>query len=219
MIKPKICAVIISPDMAAIKSVESMVSLFEVRIDLVGKVWKEVAGQLKKPWIACNRRAEEGGAWQDTESKRIMELLAAVEIGAPYVDLELEMPQLAEVLRMVKRRARCVLSYHDLKETPPLDTMKELVRRQMAAGAGICKVVTTANSLNDNVSVLRLITESPKARVVSFAMGPLGFLSRVLCPVVGGEFTYASMGEGSESAPGQVAVDELTKIYRMMARG
>jgi 3-dehydroquinate dehydratase len=53
---------------------------------------------------------------------------------------------------------------------------------------------------------------------VSFAMGPSGITSRILSPLLGGYLTYASLGEGKESAPGQVTVSELTKIYRMMAK-
>jgi len=94
--------------------------------------------------------------------------------------------------------------------------MREIVHRQLAAGADICKVVTTAQRFEDNLTVLQLIAESPKARKVSFAMGPLGLTSRVLCPLVGGDFTYASIEKGKESAPGQIAVRELRKIYEVM---
>ena len=66
------------------------------------------------------------------------------------------------------------------------------------------------------MTVLRLISEFPGARLISFAMGHLGFISRVLCPLVGGDFTYASIEKGKESAPGQITVQELTKIYEMV---
>ncbi len=48
------------------------------------------------------------------------------------------------------------------------------------------------------------------------AMGPLGFASRVLCPLVGGYFTYASIERGKESASGQITVRELKKLYEMV---
>ena len=101
--------------------------------------------------------------------------------------------------------------------TPALDEMKKIVRRQLKAGADICKVVTTAQEFGDNSTVLQLISEFPGVRLVSFAMGPLGYLSRVLCPLVGGDFTYASIKQGKESAPGQITVSELTKIYQMVS--
>ena len=53
-------------------------------------------------------------------------------------------------------------------------------------------------------------------KIVAFAMGPLGLASRILCPLAGGEFTYAAIEKGAESAPGQITVTELQKIYRIM---
>ncbi len=72
-------------------------------------------------------------------------------------------------------------------------------------------MVTTARSLEDNLTVLRLISEFPGVRLVSFAMGPLGVVSRVLCPLVGGDFTYASIEKGKESAQGQITVRDLSQ--------
>ena len=86
----------------------------------------------------------------------------------------------------------------------------------MKAGADICKLITTALQIEDNWRTLQLIREFPDIRVVSFAMGPLGTLSRVLCPLVGGDFTYASMMKGRESAEGQVAVSDMIRIYEMV---
>jgi 3-dehydroquinate dehydratase type I len=63
---------------------------------------------------------------------------------------------------------------------------------------------------------LQLIAEFSETKIVSFAMGAAGQLSRVLCPLVGGYFTYASVEEGKESAEGQITVKELREIYRML---
>jgi len=100
--------------------------------------------------------------------------------------------------------------------TQPLDNLKRIVERQLTAGADMCKVVTTASSFDDNLKVLQLITAFPKEEVVSFAMGPLGPVSRILCPLVGGYFTYASIEEGKESASGQLTVRDLRKLYKMV---
>jgi 3-dehydroquinate dehydratase-1 len=94
--------------------------------------------------------------------------------------------------------------------------LKELVEKQLAAGADIGKVVTTARQFEDNLSTLQLIQEFPEERIVSFAMGPLGAVSRILCPLAGGEFIYASIETGGESAPGQLTAEELRKIYEMV---
>lgn len=217
--KPRICAVIVCDELEAIKESESLVELFEVRIDLIGDDWRELIKRLNKPWIACNRRADEGGRGEENEEKRVAELLQAVELGADMVDIELRTGNLEGAIKKIKSRATCLLSFHELKRTPPLEEMREIVRRQLEAGADICKVITTAQQFEDNLTVLQLIAESAEVRRVSFAMGPLGSMSRVLCPLVGGDFTYASLGKGKESASGQMTVSELRKIYEMMENG
>jgi 3-dehydroquinate dehydratase type I len=216
MKRPRICAVITSNDLEAVKGVEPLVDLFEARIDLIGDGWQELVKQLNKPWIACNRCAEEGGSWQGNESERREELLSAIELGASIIDIELVSGNLKEMVPLIKKKAKCLLSLHDFKETPPLDRMREIAQKELAAGADICKVVTTAQRFEDNLTVLQLISDFPKTRVVSFAMGPLGSASRILCPLVGGDFTYTSIEEGEESASGQITVRDLRKIYEML---
>lgn len=216
MRKPRICAVIVSNDPEAVAAVESLVDLFEVRIDLIGDDWPELVKQFKKPWIACNRSADEGGRWQGNEARRIEKLLQAIELGATIVDIELRTKNLEKIVPLVKKRTKCLLSFHDLEKTPSLDEMKKIVRRQLKAGADIGKVVTTANEFEENLTVLQLISEFPGVRLVSFAMGALGSLSRVLCPLAGGDFTYAAIEPGKESAQGQITVRDLVKIYEMV---
>ena len=216
MDNPRICAAIINNDIAAVKKAEPLVDLFEVRIDLIGEDWQGVAGKLNKPWIACNRQKEEGGSWNGSESARIEELLKAIDLGAAIVDIELSTPGVRELTKEIKGKAECLLSYHNMEETPTLEEMKDIVRRQLDAGADICKVVTTACSAADNINVLRLIKEFPDSRVVALAMGPLGQISRILCPLTGGYLTYTSIEEGKESAAGQLTVNELREIYRLL---
>ena len=216
--KVRICVPIVNDDLEAVKSVEPLVDLFEVRIDLIGDGWREVAGRLGKPWLACNRRVEEDGRWQGSESARIEELLAAIPLGASIVDIELATPSVAAVVGEIKGRADCLISYHNLRETPPLGRMREIIESQLSAGADICKLITTARSLADNLATLELIKHFSQTRIVSFAMGALGQLSRVLCPLVGGYFTYASIAEGKESAAGQITAGDLYQIYQVLGK-
>ena len=217
MNRPRICGVIMDSSLDIVSKAEEFADLFEVRIDLVGDGWQELAGQLNKPWVACNRVASEGGRWKGSETERIVELLKAIEVGADIIDIELCTIDLAEAIPLIKKRAECLLSFHDLTGTPPLDSLREIVQRQLDAGADICKVVTMAQRFEDNITVLQLISEFPRGKVVSFAMGHWGLVSRILCPLVGGNFTYASIEQGKESASGQITVMELRKIYQMVA--
>jgi 3-dehydroquinate dehydratase-1 len=214
--RPRICAAIVDTDFSTIKKAEAVVDLFEVRIDLIGEGWREVVGGLKKPWIACNRRAEEGGKWRENESQRIRELLSALELGADFIDIELATAGITNIIKETRGKAECVISYHELKGTPPLKALKEVLEKEKGVGANICKVVTTARSFADNLTVLQLMKDYPETTIVAFAMGAAGQISRILCPLAGGYFTYASIKEGRESAEGQITAGELRKIYGML---
>lgn len=219
MKRPRICGAIINKDLELIRDSEEFVDLFEVRIDLIGDGWQELPQQLRKPWIACNRTADEGGRWEGDEKGRIKELLKAVELGADIVDLELRTRNLGEIVGLIKKKTKCLLSFHELNGTPPVSEMRGIIQRQLEAGGDVCKVISTAQRFEDNLTVLQVITEFPGMRVVSFAMGPLGLVSRVLCPLVGGDFIYASLEEGKESASGQITARGLRRIYELWGKG
>ena len=216
MKKPNICASIINSDIEAIKAVEPLVELFEVRIDLIGEGWQDIARQLEKPWIACNRTKEEGGNWRESEARRKEELLKAIQLGAGIVDIELATPNLEKVVPLVKKQAKCLLSFHNIKQTPPLENLKKVVKQQLAAGADICKVVTCAQNAEDNLTILKLIPEFPGVNIIAFAIGLIGLPSRILSPLVGGYLTYAAIEKGTQSAPGQMTVNELHNLYQMV---
>src|SRR5271157_2580820 len=216
MNKVKLCASIIGTDIAAVKKIEPIVDLFEVRIDLIGDGWTEVARQLKKPWIACNRMVEEGGKWNGNEARRIERLLQAVELGAKIVDIEYNAKNVDNIIRLIKKRADCLLSFHDFQKTPALDVLKQTVNKELKAGADICKVVTTAQTFEDNLVAMRLYSEFPGTKMVAFTMGTQGFISRIMAPLIGAHFTYGAVRKGTESAPGQLPVSDMLAVYEMV---
>jgi 3-dehydroquinate dehydratase-1 len=217
MDKPKICAVVMSDDVDTIKRAEALADMLELRMDLVGNRWQELARHLHKPWIATMRDSAHRGKFTGSEQERVDQLMQAVILGASIIDVEIDCPALGDLVKSIKGRARCLVSYHNWDGTPPLEQLSGTVQRQLAAGADICKVVTMANSAYDNLAVLKLLGLFPWIDIISFAMGPVGALSRVLSPLAGGYLTYASMDEDSTSAPGQMSVEALRKIYRMIS--
>lgn len=211
---PRICAVIVSEDFSVPPDVLPAIDLFEVRLDLIGPGWKKVIPRLQKPWLATNRTPLEGGKGEEDEEERVSKLLEAVGLGASIADIELSTVSLKKVVPRIKAKAACLISFHDFHETPSPKRLTEIVERQMNAEADICKVVTTATTFEDNLTMMRLIKAFPGTRMVALAMGPQGMVSRILSPLAGGDFTYASLSRGKESAPGQMTVTELREIYR-----
>lgn len=212
----RICAVITDKDAKSAHAVERITDLFEIRIDLAGKGWEKLPGKLHKPWIAANRDAAHGGRWKGTEEDRIGELFKAIELGANIVDIETDAPGVEDIVSRIKEKAKCMISFHDWEGTPPLDYLEGLVLQQLSLRADICKVIATARSLEDNITMLGLIKKFPRADIISFAMGTEGLLSRIMCPLAGGYLTYAAVKEGGGSAPGQITVDTMHSIYRMI---
>ncbi len=216
MAEPRIAVPLINNRLDLIKSIEPLIDVWEIRLDLIGPDWPEVVKKLQKPWIACNRSPQEGGRGQSEEQARITELLKGLAAGAAIVDIELNSPMLDETVMRIKKRAQCLISYHNLLETPDINFLTEVARRQQKAGADICKIVTHARVMGDNLLLLQLIKQNPDIRMAAFAMGAEGRLSRVLSPLAGAYFTFASIEYGQESASGQIAVQEMRTIYNLI---
>jgi 3-dehydroquinate dehydratase I len=216
MQKPQICATIVESNIELVHELEPEVDLFEVRLDLVGPGWPELVKQLRKPWLACNRSPEEGGRGNPDQTQRIAELLRAAEAGASIVDLEYRTEGLTEIVPRIKMKAACLLSFHDQAGTPSYETLLDMVEGQLKAGADICKIVTLARSFADNMVILKLLNHFREVKLVAFNMGEAGRVSRILSPLAGGYFTYASLAPGKESASGQMTAKEMREIYRLL---
>jgi len=216
---PDICACITRvEDLHAAIAVADDVALYEVRMDLIGPEWRTVAGKLARPWIACNRSVLEGGRASFEPRERLEVLREAIELGATYIDIEVATPDVTAWLRSLDRKAVVILSHHDFSGTPDIGVLRDIVAKERDSGADICKVATTCNSMDDNVIVLQLCREDVGKGVVSFGMGDLGSVSRVLAPLHGARYTYASLAAGHEAAPGQLTVEHMSAFYSGLER-
>jgi len=170
------------------------------------------------PLVATHRLRREGGLFAGNEEERLETLLHAAEAGFQYVDLELSTPNLRPLVeRFTALGVRVMTSHHDLVSTPPLAEMRELVKRMEEAGASVCKLITTAEGVADNLTCLGLVSEvAERTPIVCFAMGDKGLVSRALSPLFGAFCTYASIEEGMETAPGQVTIAQLRRIHGLL---
>jgi len=224
MSKPKICVCVTAGGCIqaaeVIRSVEPQnPDLIEVRIDYMKTTegFEEIRGATDLPLIATNRRPDQGGFFKGSEEERVASVLKACEAGFDYVDLELTSSDLHRVVDEVKARAvRLIISHHDLQGTPSKRRMNQILEEEQSFNPDVCKIVGTATSIPDNLTYLNFLMEKSYMGLVSFGMGQQGTLSRVLSPLFGGEFTYASAVTGHESAPGQLTIGTLREIYRLL---
>jgi len=152
-----------------------------------------------------------------SEPDRVRVIFDAVEAGVDYADLEINTPDLYKLGSMVKALGgTLVISHHDFKGTPSTEELRETMSSMVERGADVCKIIGTAQSPRDNLVYLGLFGSHKEGGLVCFGMGRDGILSRVLSPLMGGEFTYASSHTGGESAPGQLTLAEMREIYTLM---
>jgi 3-dehydroquinate dehydratase/shikimate dehydrogenase len=170
--------------------------------------------------IATCRRKDHGGHFAGSLTAELELLLKAAQAGCRIVDLEVESAQEARPAQLERFReglrntgAALLVSFHDFARTRGLEQAADRIAEFQP---DFVKVVSTAHALADNLAVLRLIEDrSRSAHVVGIAMGEEGLVSRVLGPRAGAAFTFASLDNGAETAPGQVTAHTLRDLYRL----
>ena len=196
--------------------------LIEVRLDCLGNHLDlaELAAHGKTPKIAANKPLSCQGTFSGTEKERRQTLLDAAKSEFEYVDVELSTIKLGELIREVEASgAKPIVSFHDFSGTPSSSELNSIFEQEINSGAHVCKIVTTAKRIEDNLTVLNFTSTasvSGKARIVCFAMDELGKVSRLLSPLFGGFFTFASLERGSETATGQMSIQEMKAAYEVL---
>ncbi|HZY94390.1 MAG TPA: type I 3-dehydroquinate dehydratase [Candidatus Bathyarchaeia archaeon] len=223
--KPKICVSVSSGDphelcMRAKRAETLSADLVEVRLDKLENYHEisKVPGAVEIPVVATNRPVSEGGSFDGSESERLRLLMDAVEGGVEYVDLESTMSNLDHVIETFRERsAKIILSHHYHYRTPESSELNSTLAKLQKNKPDISKIVTTAQSPEDNLTILSLLkTNHETSPLISFAMGKAGIWSRLLAPFYGARFTYASLKRGLETAPGQASITELRRVYQIL---
>ncbi|UWZ81996.1 shikimate dehydrogenase [Occallatibacter riparius] len=168
--------------------------------------------------IATCRRKPNSGSFTGSLDEELSILLKAARAGCQIVDLEIESaeeaaPAQLENFRGALRKAgaQLIVSFHDFSRTRAVERAAD---RIASFAPDFVKVVATAQTLSDNLAVLRLVEDrSASSRILGIAMGEEGLVSRVLGPRAGGAFTFASLGDGTETAPGQVTAKTMRALY------
>jgi 3-dehydroquinate dehydratase type I len=201
-----------------------LADLLEIRVDHIRDLDLETLLKAKKGGLlVTNRSRKEGGAFAGTEPERIRILIDAVSLGADYVDVEagtdrMLMEELRRAIGHHGGRTRLIVSYHNFRRTPSLQTLQRKVDECIGCGADIVKIVTTAWAVEDNLRVLGLIPYVQKKgkKAIAFCMGEKGRISRIAAPLMGACLTFASLKKGEESAPGQLTAAAMRCILRLL---
>ena len=199
---------------------EASADLVEVRLDSL-QSHKGIAALAKHgnvPKIATNKLASCRGKFKGTEAEQKQILLSAAKKGFEYVDIELSASNLKEFTTEASEYgAKPIVSFHDFDHTLELAKLNNVLEQEIACGADVCKIVTTAKRVEDNLTLLDFTKAAcARANVVCFAMGDYGKISRLLSPLFGCFFTFAALENGSETAPGQMTIQEMRTAYKLL---
>jgi 3-dehydroquinate dehydratase / shikimate dehydrogenase len=165
--------------------------------------------------IATCRRVAGGGKFRGSIVSQLDILGKAAAAGCQLIDVELETARKCkpEQLQKLRTRAALILSFHDFRATKKLE---ETLEKMLAYPADFYKIVSTATTLSDNVTMIKFLArEGDRHSLVGMCMGEQGVISRVLGVRAGSVFTFASAVAGEETAPGQITAQDLRNVYRI----
>ena len=166
--------------------------------------------------IATCRRTANGGKFSGNVAAEMEILSKAANAGFHIVDLELESAEALKKGELQKLRdtgVALIISHHDFNATKDLDG---IYRRIEPFQPDFIKIVPTAKSLTDNVTLIRFLERmTDNSKIIGICMGDAGIISRVLGLRAGSAFTFAAATPGEETGPGQIAARTLIETYRI----
>lgn len=168
-----------------------------------------------KRCICTLRPAAEGGKFQGTEKERISVLKLIAEFKPYLLDVEYHTLRKNQGLQKYLKSTgtNILVSWHDFAKTPNEQTLRLMFQRMSKLSDSI-KIVTTAKTIDDTIRVLALYkNHAKKIKLIAFAMGDYGRMSRILCTKLGGPYTYVSLGK--PVAPGQFSLKEMKSIFAL----
>src|ERR1700678_1671319 len=166
--------------------------------------------------IATCRRSANGGKFPGKVADQIEVLSKAAAAGFHIVDVELESAEAMKKGELQKLRdtgIALIISHHDFNATKDLDG---IYKRIVPFEPDFIKIVPTAKTLVDNVTLMRFIERmEDHSNIIGICMGDAGIISRVLGLRAGSAFTFAAASIGEETGPGQIAARTLIETYRI----
>src|SRR6202795_4255062 len=163
--------------------------------------------------IGTCRRVENGAKFKASMVSQLEVLTKAHAAGCQIVDLEIEsaLKSKRDAIARLRSRAGLIVSFHDFRAPRNLD---ETLEKMLKVPADFYKVVSTATTLSDNVTMTKFLqTQSDKHALIGLCMGEQGIISRVLSVRAGSVFTFGAVSADLKTAPGQISAGELRSIY------
>ena len=175
-----------------------------------------------RPILFTFRTAAEGGAKTIEPATYAALNIAVIESGLiEAVDVEHHFDQAAGEAVIAAAKANDVAvvgSFHDFTGTPAAEELVSYLVGMQRRGCDIGKVAGLPHDPGDVLTLLSvtwtMADRYPQTPVLTMSMGGLGLLTRMAGQVVGSCATFAMVGR--PSAPGQVPVEDLQPVLRLL---
>jgi len=204
--------------------------MVEMRVDLLhpaertptalGAWWEQHGGGLDA--ILTIRRSRDLGRWEGDEAQRLFLFTRLIPAVMPqYIDIELDRqgnPGWDQLALMFRAQDGTVIRSHHETHGMPEDPAG-LMARLAADAQEIPKLAVPCESTDELIRLLQAARgfrrRMNRRNGIWIGMGEYGQPSRLLPARIGSLWTYAFDADGTAPAPGQVPVEDLSRLYRI----
>ena len=204
----------------------SKIPILEIRADyltpseLTSETLEAIRDATTKELIFTLRKLSEGGMCRLTDEERYELYNIAIELGFEYIDVEYSSKELVEKLYAKKHNSKIILSYHNFRETDPMDIAENYLT-MCNKKPDVVKIATMATKVDDN-SVVKKLLDGHKVENLSltcFCMGELGKESTLYGIDQTEAFTYIASEKRRKTMPGQLTYEELIRLKKTKKSG
>lgn len=207
-----------------IEMIEWRVDFFEACEDLnaIRDVLESLKTLLEHTVFLFTFRTKKQGGNREIEEEMLDDLYeVAAESGCvDLIDLEffeLNRP-VQEIRHLQKMGVKIIASHHDFDETPQVEVMDMLLQRMAMGGADIVKLAVMPNETQDVLNLLQVTSRFHQVNegipIITMSMGKIGMISRLAGEAFGSCVTFGAREKAS--APGQIQMDELEQVLRII---
>jgi len=220
--RDKICAVVAAADAPSMRR-QLLAALRETRTIELRLDWLRDAAEIRRflkrlppgprgsIFIATCRRREAGGKFAGTIAEQLAHLAEAFSSGCQWYDLEIETVRQCppELLQVLLAGGRQLTSAHFFDGMPK--NLQRVASELSRGKSDAIKIAAHCNSLREALKIFALARKHKN--VVAVPMGEVALPARLLAVREGSAFTYAPVEHAT--APGQVSLDALKRVYRL----
>lgn len=184
--------------------------------DILDELLAFTAAKNQHVIVTC-RDKKQGGQNDYPLDLRIAILARAAATGVDFIDCEYENYRNDDVSRTIQQalsdsNTRLILSAHDFNGC--FKNIDDLYEEMLTVSPeAIHKLVYTPAHINDCFEAFKLL-KNKRSDAIVLGMGPHGIITRILAKKLGAFLTFASLGETTATAPGQIAIQTLKSLYR-----